>query len=393
MSDASVVDQDAMPEGDEVDALRAFDATVAGENLLGQWNIEPILEHAIGGPTPKGVPYVWKWSLAKERLDEASRLLGPRGVGRTAIGFMNPGITQGPPGTTHTLATGIQKLRAHEVCWSHRHTMSALRFILEGNPETFTVVDGEPLKMETYDLLITPRGSWHDHHNPTHGEVVWWDALDLGITLSLNQAFFEPFGAASQPQREAVSDNVQLRASLLRPVNEQPRNGRLPIRYAWSDIEPILDQYVASGTVGDRYDGVALRYANPVTGGPTFPTFDVWVQQFARGFDGEKHRRTSSSAGVVISGTGRIEVGDTVLEIAPHDTFAIPNYAWHRVVNTGDEPLRILTITDIPTLQAFGMLYEEPEAVIGRTPAPRVPGVPLEQTYRSDIFLDRDETR
>lgn len=375
------------------EALKTYDATIKTEHIIGQWTMEPLLERAIGGPAPRGVAHVWPWALTRPRLAEASRILGPRGVGRTSIVFLNPGLTQGPPGSTHTLAAGIQAMRAQEVCWSHRHTMNALRFVLEGRPEAFTVVDGEPLTMDTYDLLLTPRGSWHDHHNPTDHDVVWWDALDLGLTLSLNQAFFEPYGAASQPVRETVSSSQGLRATALRPVDEQPRQTRQPIRYAWKDIAPLLDAYAVGGDVGNPYDGLALRYANPVTGGPTFETMDCWVQQFVPGFVGEKHRRTSSSIGIVISGHGRIEVGDTVLEVGRHDTFAIPNYAWHRIVNTGSEPLRMFTVHDIPALQALGLLYEEPEPLIGRKPAPKVPAVPLKTTYRPDLFLARDETR
>ncbi|HWH25371.1 MAG TPA: cupin domain-containing protein [Pseudolysinimonas sp.] len=389
----TAVDQDEMPEGEDLAALAAYDAKIKTENIIGQWTMEPLLDNAIGGPKPRGTGHVWPWSLTRERLVEASKILGPRGVGRTSIVFLNPEITQGPPGSTHTLAAGIQAMRAQEVCWSHRHTMNALRFIIEGNPEAFTVVDGERLTMDTFDLLLTPRGSWHDHHNPTDDEVIWWDALDLGITLALNQAFFEPFGSASQPQRESVADSIGLRSSRLRPVDEQDRETRLPIRYAWKDVEPILDAYAADGRTGNKYDGLALRYANPVTGGPTFPTMDCWVQQFASGFSGELHRRTSSNVGFVISGTGRLEVGDKTLDLAPGDTFAIPNYAWHRFENSGDTPLRVFSVHDIPALQALGLLYEEPEAIIGRTPPPSVPAMPQKQTYRSDIFLDRDEVR
>ena len=176
-------------------------------------------------------------------------------------------------------------------------------------------------------------------------------------------------------------------------MDEHTRESRLPIRYAWKDIEPILDAYAADGHTGNKYDGLALRYANPVNGGPTFPTMDCWVQQFAPGFSGTKHRRTSSNIGFVISGTGRLEGGDKILDLTPGDTFAVPNYAWHRIETTSDTPLRVFSVHDIPALQALGLLYEEPEATIGRTPPPRVPAVPHQQTYRTEIFLDRDEVR
>ncbi|MPY47425.1 cupin domain-containing protein [Streptomyces acidicola] len=375
--------------GDE--ALKKYDDSIRQDNLIGQWSFEPLLDAAVGGPTPRGDAHVWPWKTTRARLAEASDVLGPAGVGRCNLTFLNPGITQGPPGSTHTLAAGIQIMRAREVCWSHRHTMSALRFVIEGNPEAFTVVDGEPLTMDRFDLLITPRFSWHDHHNPTDEEVVWLDVLDLGLTLSLNQAFYEPFGEASQPQRPCAAESQGLRAKALRPAWERPRLGRLPIRYAWADVTGILDSY--GDTAGNPYDGLALRYANPVTGGPTMTTMDCWVQQFVPGFEGLRHRRTSSSVGFVISGRGRVEVGDEVLEITPGDTFAIPNYAWHRLINDSDDVLRVFSVHDIPAITAMGLFYEEPVPTVGAHPAPPVPGLPHHPVHRTDAMLEPEEVR
>ncbi|MGW0817230.1 cupin domain-containing protein [Streptomyces viridiviolaceus] len=372
-------------------ALTAFDNAIRDDHMIGQWSFEPLLEAAVGGPTPKGDAHVWPWSTARARLAEASKTLGPAGVGRCNLTFLNPGIQQGPPGSTHTLAAGVQMMRANEVCWSHRHTMSALRFVIEGNPEAHTVVDGEPLAMDTFDLLITPRFSWHDHHNPTGQEIVWLDVLDLGLTLSLNQAFYEPFGEASQPRRPSAADGQGLRARALRPAWEHPRRGRLPIRYAWSEVLDILAAY--GDTPGDPYDGLALRYANPIDGGPTLATMDCWLQQLQPGFQGLRHRRTSSSVGFVVSGRGEIEVGDRTLAVGPGDTFAVPNYAWHRMANTGDEPLRLFTVHDIPAITAFGLLYEEPVATVGAHYSPAVPGIPHQPTTRTDAMLEPEERR
>ncbi|GAA3889325.1 gentisate 1,2-dioxygenase [Leifsonia kafniensis] len=389
----NVVDQDEMPDGEGLARLKEYDAKINARNIRGQWSFEPMMDSVIGGPKPRGTAMVWPWTETRDLLVEASKVLGPRGIGRTSLVFTNPEIAQGAPGSTHTMAIGIQIMRAQELCWSHRHTMSALRFIIEGNPATYTVVDGEPLTMDTFDLLITPRASWHDHHNPTDDEVIWLDVLDLGLTTGLNQAYFEPYGPASQPQRSTVSDNQGLRASTLRPVRESARANRLPIRYAWKDVEPILDAYASDATAGDSYDGLALRYANPVTGGSTFQTMDCWLQQFVPGFDGTLHRRSSSAVGYVISGEGTLEVEGKVLQLRTGDAYAIPNYAWHRFVNTSDAPLRVFSTHDIPAMQALGFFYEEPEAIIGAAEAPRVPASPTKQTYRSDAFLERDENR
>ena len=376
---------------ERTDDLAELTSSLREDNLLGQWTFEPMLDAAIGGPKPKGIGYVWPWELTRRRLGEASTVLGPAGVGRCNLTFINPGITQGPPGSTHTISAGVQIMRAQEVCWSHRHSMSALRFIIEGNPEAYTAVDGEALAMGQFDLLLTPRFSWHDHHNPTDSEIVWVDVLDLGLVTSLNSAFYEKFGEASQPLRKEEAESQDLRAKALRPVWEEPRQSRLPLRYPWAQVEEVLRGY--GDSAGSPYDGLALRYANPVTGGPTMSTMDCWIQQLVPGFEGLRHRRTSSSVGFVISGRAVVEVGEETLHVGPGDTFAIPNYAWHRMINDGGEPVRIFTVNDIPAVTALGLFYEEPVSILGAEPAPMVPGVPHHPVYRTDAMLERDEVR
>ena len=373
------------------ESLDEFDARIGEDNMIGQWTFEPMLDAAIGGPKPRGTGYVWPWETARQRLAEASEVLGEAGVGRCNLTFLNPGVIQGFRGSTSTMSAGMQIMRAQEVCWSHRHSMSALRFVVEGHPDAFTAVDGEALTMDRFDLLLTPRFSWHDHHNPTDQEIVWLDVLDLGLVLGLNTPFYENFGEASQPLRKDPAESQALRAKALRPTWEQPRQSRLPLRYPWAQVEEVLAGY--GDSVGNPYDGLALSYANPITGGPTMSTMDCWVQQLVPGFEGLRHRRTSSSVGFVISGHAKVEVGDTVFDIGPGDTFAVPNYAWHRLINDSNEPARIFSVHDIPAISALGLFYEEPAPTQHVLPAPVVPGVPHRPIYLVDAMLDADETR
>jgi gentisate 1,2-dioxygenase len=379
---------DTMHDSDE---LTALNAQLSENNMTGQWTFEPMLKSVIGGPAPRGKGFVWPRELTRPWLAEASRILGPAGVGRCNLTFRNPGLPPGSPGSTHTLAAGVQVMRAHEVCWSHRHSMSALRFILEGNSQAYTAVDGEALTMEPFDLLITPRFSWHDHHNPTGEEVVWLDVLDIGLTMAVNQAFYEEFGEASQPLRKEYQDTQLIRQKMLRPAWEKGRKSRLPVRYPWADVLRVLESY--GDDAGDPYDGLALAYANPVDGGPTMTTMDCWIQQLVPGFEGKRHRRTSSSVGYVITGRVRIEVGDDVLHAGEGDTFAIPNYAWHRLANESGEPARIFSVHDIPAITSLGLFYEEPVPTVHAHAAPAVPGVPHKPAYRTDALLDEDEER
>ena len=115
------------------------------------------------------------------------------------IEFINPALEEG---STHTLLMGLRMLKPGEVAWAHRHTFSAIRFAVEGGPGLATVTDGEVCTMENYDLVLTPRWCWHDHHNSTQDHVTWFDALDIGLINLLNVNVYEPYGDERQPQRQ-----------------------------------------------------------------------------------------------------------------------------------------------------------------------------------------------
>src|SRR3546814_4835490 len=72
-----------------------------------------------------------------------------------------------------------------EVAPSHRHTQSALRFVVEGSG-AFTAVDGEKTIMEEGDFIITPSWTWHDHGNDSDRPMVWMDGLDIPLVQALD---------------------------------------------------------------------------------------------------------------------------------------------------------------------------------------------------------------
>jgi len=95
------------------ETVEQFDARIGQDHMIGQWTFEPLLNSVIGGPRPLGVGYVWPWQLARQRLEEASQALGPTGIGRCNLTFLNPGIERIPKGITHTISAGVQIMRAH----------------------------------------------------------------------------------------------------------------------------------------------------------------------------------------------------------------------------------------------------------------------------------------
>lgn len=348
--------------------LRAFEDKLAKANIYGQWTGEKLFQNT-DGPRPAGDACLWNWSDVRGLLDEAAEVMPESYTARRSLMFDNPGL---PRGTTHTIAMGMQLIQPGEIAWAHRHSITALRFTIEGASNLYTVVDGDAYPMEDNDLVLTPGWTWHDHHNESDKPAVWLDVLDVPLMGALNQVFYESYGEDRQP---LTGDDEAMAARLgtLRPTWESAPTERMAVRYPWKDAEAQLKRL--AGTDGNPYDGVALEYVNPLTGGPTLPTLSCWVQWLKPGQQTKLHRRTSSAVCFVIRGEGRTIVDGKELDWGPRDGFCIPNWTWHNHVNlSASEEAVLFTVHDIPLLRALGLYREEPEDSLGAGALPPVPG-------------------
>lgn len=354
--------------------LEVFDEELKRLHMTGQWQYDDLLVKAIGGPKPRGEPYIWPWDTVYPKLIEACEALPQSFTARRSLLFANPGIPTG--GTTHTLMMGIQIIKPGEVAWAHRHTMAAIRFVIRGNGQAYTAVDGEVCPMEDYDLILTPKWTWHDHHNETSGTTIWLDALDVPFILGLNLPFYEPYpGEQVQRLREKPSEYLQSRTAQVRPTWETPKREGFPSRYRWKEIEPRL--VALADSPGSLYDGVSLEYVNPMTGGPTLPTLSCWMQMLRPAERTRRHRHTSSAMYFVVRGEGTTMVGETALKWKKHDSFVIPNWAWHEHINgSAKEEAILFCVNDIPVVTAFGLYREEPENSLAAQAAPPPPNAP-----------------
>ena len=268
---------------------------------------------------------------------------------------------------------GIQMIRPGEIAWAHRHTLAAIRLVIKGDGKVFTVVDGEKCPMEPYDLILTPQWTWHDHQNPTQETAIWVDALDVPFCLDSINLSTNPIPAMQFRQCAKMTAIACKTAPAWCDRLGKGKNKRIfPMRYAWKDIEPQLRALAASP--GSAYDGVALEYVNPVTGGHTLRTLSCWIQLLRPGEHTKKHRHTSSAAYFVVGGEGTTIVGDKALEWNKHDGFAVPNWAWHEHINRSKSEEAILfSVNDIPIVEAFNLYREEPENSLHTMQAPQVP--------------------
>jgi 1-hydroxy-2-naphthoate dioxygenase len=350
--------------------LSDLEARMAAQHLRGQWQVDPNrpqnLRKGANGqvridPVPSGAPYIWKWQDMLPLLRSACAAMTESYTARRALTFKNPGLQRG---TTQTLVAGLQIVPPGEIAWAHRHTMSALRFTVQGGEQVFTVVDGRPLVMEPYDLILTPGWSWHDHHNESGQDAIWMDGLDVPFTLALNQAFYEEPGEIAQERR--TDDHAF--SPLVRPAGRQGAGDARPYRYAWKDTLQFL-QARAHDPV-DPHHGRVLEFVNPLTNAAVLPSIGCRIQYLPPGFEGEPYRHTSSSIAFVIEGEGRTVVGEREIEWGKHDTLAMPNWTWHRQINRSRrEPAVLFVMTDTPILSAFGFYREETEDRVNVSPA------------------------
>ncbi len=316
--------------------LEAFDAKLAGVHMRGQWKSEEFLQRAIGGPKPAGVPALWRWGEVAALLEEAGQVMPEAMQARRSLIFQNPAL---PRGTTHTLNMGVQMIQPGETAWAHRHSIAALRFIIQGDPRLSTIVDGEHCVMEDHDLVLTPNWAWHDHHNESARNAYWLDVLDVGLVLGLNQTFYEPGTGKDQPPAAAATS---------------PHARR---RYRWKDVEPELARRPVSNADGRLYEYL------DAAGGPTLPTLACQVQSLPAGFTTASRRRTSSAVYFALRGEGTTVIDGQELAWAQNDCFAVPNWTVHQHHNRSSNGDAILfSVHDTPVLRALGLYREEQKA-------------------------------
>src|SRR5437764_1679864 len=171
----------------------AFYKKIDRENLSALWNVMGELIT----PEPKSAcqPHLWKFDAIRDYMTEAGKLITAKEAERRVLVLENPGL-RGQSKITTSLYAGVQLVMPGEVAPAHRHSQSALRFVLEGKG-AFTAVDGERTYMSPGDFVITPSMTWHDHGNDSSEPMVWLDGLDIPL-VGLVAAGLTEAGKAEQ---------------------------------------------------------------------------------------------------------------------------------------------------------------------------------------------------
>lgn len=308
-------------------------------------------------PRTPALPAMWRFSEIEPHLEEAGRLISAAEAERRVLILENPGM-EGLSAATSTLYAGLQMILPGEIAPAHRHTQSALRFIMRGDG-AFTALNGERAIMRRYDLVLTPSWVWHDHGNETAESMIWLDGLDIPLIRSLDAGFAEHRGDRGSHPRTRPDGDAQARwGSNLRPARVEPAEIRAnPLFvYAHSAWLASLEALRAAGAPHD-YDAYRMEFINPADGGSVLNTMSAFAQLVPAGFTTRCLRSSDSSVHVVTQGYGRMAIGDTTFEISEGDIVIVPT--WQARSITASSDLVLFSYSDKATQDKLGLWREE----------------------------------
>jgi len=299
-----------------------FDRELAAQHLAGFWTAR------VPAHVPER-PFLWRWETVRAALLRAGREIGIEDAERRVIKLCHPQLPAGA--SSRSVQFNFSLVNGGETARAHRHSLGAVRFVVEGGG-AWTTVDGARCDMAPGDLILTPAWCWHDHRNDSAEPIIWLDGLDGPLVQALNTAFFEGHPARAQ----AVT-----------------RTGSA-LRYPFTEALAALE-----AAPEDPCDGRVWRYLDRASGAEPLATMGCELSRLAPGRRTRCHRHTSVAMYHAVAGSGRTRAGDEMLEWSRGDTFVVPMWTWHEHEGLGAEGGLLFSMNDRPAMRALGFYREE----------------------------------
>jgi gentisate 1,2-dioxygenase/2-polyprenyl-6-methoxyphenol hydroxylase-like FAD-dependent oxidoreductase len=287
-------------------------------------------------PTPTGVAHRWRYADVRPHVLEAAAHITAAEAERRVLILENPGL-RGSSQITGNLYAGLQLIMPGETAPPHRHTQSALRFIVEGDG-AYTTVDDDQVVMRPGDLVITPAWRWHQHGNRTERPMVWLDGLDIPLAMYLGATFRED--AHERAAAGAGTDPAPLP----------------PIHFPYAQSRAALEA-MRHGGPPDPHLGYLLRYRDPATGGWVMPTIATMLRLLPAGFTSAPYRSSDSMVFVAVEGRGAIDVAGARFELAPHDVAVVPGWLTYAI--RADDDLVVFSYSERAAQDRLGLFREQ----------------------------------
>jgi len=307
-------------------------------------------------PQAHAKAHQWRYADVRPLLLESGALLSAEEAERRVLVLENPAYV-GQTKATASLYAGIQLVLPGEIAPAHRHTPSALRFVMEVQGG-FTAVDGERTTMRPGDFITTPAWAWHDHGNDGDGPVAWLDGLDIPTLQFYEAIFMQPGNAKRQSVTRPEGDSQARFGEGLLPLGAERRFGLTsPVfNYPYDRTREALHKS-ARGMDPDPHHAVSLRYSNPLDGGWALPTMSTWMMHVPAGYSTASVRSTDSMVMTVAEGGCAVTVGESVFELAKNDVLSVPGWTWRSVA--ASEDCNLFVFSDRVVHEKLGFFREE----------------------------------
>jgi len=337
------------------DLPASYLSSLTASNLAPLWpQMRAVLPY--GRPQGRTAPTLWRYADIRPLLLQAGELTPIEKAERRVLVLCNPGLDLESLRATATIYLGMQLIKPHETAPTHRHTPSAIRFVVEG-AGAFTVVSGEKLPMEPGDLILTPARLWHEHGHEGEGPVIWLDCLDLPLLLSLEASY------ATEGASQGVLDPANLSSKRFAQGGLLPYSSlsRAPadyplMRFPWRRVRATLEELASATPTGEA---VHLAYVNPETGRECLPTLGFSALMLRPAETLPFKRRSASAVLHVIEGTIDTGVDGRSFRQEQSDSVAIPTHATVTITNvSARKPAFLFLIDDAPLHRKLGF-YEE----------------------------------
>ena len=304
----------------------------------------------------------WRWREVRPLLDAAMSLMSPSVIERRVLSLVNPiSRISDDEMTTGNLAAALQAILPSEHARPHRHSMNAVRFVLEGEGAE-TIVNGKRCAMEFGDLILTPAWCWHEHRHMGSNPVIWLDVLDVPLHAHLNTMAFEPGPVISMPP--TIPDFAFGTANFIPEFQHSMVGEHSPVfRYPYELVSAALSS-APRGPDGAR----RVRYSNPMTGGAAIPFLDCSIVQLDPGLETRPFETNASSICCIVEGTGTTELPGQSISWSPRDLLTLP--PGQPIRHRSELGARLLVVSDREVFSRLGLLKERfyPEASVeGRT--------------------------
>lgn len=341
-----------MTEAKVTPERQEFYNTIDKEHMTPLWSVLGKL--VTPEPVSQCQPHIWHYQDTRPYLMESGKLITASEAERRVLILENPGL-RGQSKITTSLYAGLQLILPGEVAPSHRHTQSALRFIVEGSG-AHTAVDGEKTIMQEGDFVITPSWTWHDHGNDSDEPMVWLDGLDIPVLQFFDASFAETLAEDEQPLSRPVGDSPARYGQGLLPVDFESKGHSSPIfNYPYDRTREALEK-MRNMEEWDPCHGLKMRYVNPVDGGAAMPTIGTFMQLLPKHFQTSAYRSTDATVFVPVEGKGKVHIGSKTFAWGPRDVFIIPS--WHSYRLEADKDAVLFSFSDRPIQQKLGFWRE-----------------------------------